>query len=151
MPAPSDPTARHLQQRSTRRGLLHSVAWAAPAALVSVTAPALAASTASDSLVFTNTTATEGARSRTIYVNTRVMIREGLRVPDLVVTVTALEDSRETQHVLEPWGSTDIIRHEFPAPHEGSVTIVVVASAPGHRTISARVVFVPPRWWRDAP
>lgn len=133
---------------TTRRSLIKTAAWAAPTALVSVAAPAIAASTLRKALEFTNTTATEGADSNVIYTNLKVMTREGESVPGLVVVVSIGNDRRTTDHSLSPWGVTDIIQHEFSGVKKGDrVKVTFHASAPGVEPIEATVYVNTPSWW----
>ncbi|MEU2418849.1 hypothetical protein ABZ546_13815 [Brachybacterium paraconglomeratum] len=109
----------------------------------------MAASSARDCLVFTNTTATVGKTPRTVYTNTKVMTREGQAVPDLTVTVSIGGDQRVTEHTLTPWGVTDLIRHDFPGQGMDPTTIQFHATAPGHTPITHTVTLTPPAWWKE--
>lgn len=132
-----------------RRTILRATAWAAPTALVAVTAPGIAASAARDCLVFTNTTATVGKTARTVYTNTKVMTREGEAVPGLTVTVTIGTDARTTTHDLTPWGVTDLIAHDFPGQGMDPITVRFHATAPGHTPITHTTTVTPPAWWKE--
>ena len=133
---------------TTRRSLIKAAAWAAPTALVSVTAPAIASSTLRKALKFTNTTATVGSAPNVIYTNLKVQTGQGESVPGLLVTVAIGEDRRSTEHVLAPWGATDIIKHEFDNMAKGmQIKVIFYASAPGVEPIESIVYVTPPSWW----
>lgn len=132
-----------------RRTVLRATAWAAPVTVVSVAAPAIAASTLTDCLVFTNATATEGRTACTVYVNTKVQTTQGDPVPGLVVTVTVGTDTRTTEHRLDPWGATDLIRHEFPDQPDGRLAVTFHATAPGCTPITTTTYVTTPTWWKE--
>ena len=134
---------------TTRRAVLGTAVWTLPTVMVSMSAPAIAASTTRDSLVFTNCTATVGKAPRTIYTNCKVMTREGEPVPDLTVTVTAGVDAYTTTHHLEPWGATDLIAHNFPNRTSDRIAIRFDATAPGHTPITRTVHVTAPTWWKE--
>src|SRR5690606_321435 len=117
--------------------------------LAAVSAPAIAASTTSDCLVFTNCTATEGRAARTVYTNCKVMTRKGQAVPGLTVTVTVGTDARTTTHDLTPWGATGLIAHVFPGQGMDPITVRFHATAPGHTPITHTVTVTPPAWWKE--
>lgn len=133
-----------------RRSILRGASWAAPAAVVAVAAPAVAASAERDLLVFTNTTATEGPQPNVVYVNLKVMTTQGAPVPGLVVTVRLLGTTRTTEYSLAPWGVTEMIQHEFPGvPRAQQVEVLFTATAPGVRTITSTVTLQTPTWWAE--
>ena len=133
---------------TTRRSLIKTAAWVAPTALVSVAAPAIAASNLRKALKFTNTTATEGSKPNVIYTNLKVMTGQGESVPGLVVVVSIDNDRRTTDHSLSPWGTTDIIQHEFRGIKKGDkVKVTFYASAPGVEPIESTVYVNTPTWW----
>ena len=133
----------------TRRSVLGTAAWTMPTVLLSVSAPAIAASVSRDCLVFTNCTATVGKVAGTVYTNTKVMTREGAPVPGLAVTVTVGADARTTTHDLTPWGVTDLIRHDFPGQGMDPITVRFHATAPGHTPITHTTTVTPPAWWKE--
>ena len=133
----------------TRRSVLGTAAWTMPTVLLSVSAPAIAASVSRDCLVFTNCTATVGKAARTVYTNTKVMTREGDPVPGLTVTVTIGTDTRTTTHDLTPWGVTGLIAHDFPGQGMDPITVRFHAAAPGHTPITRTVHVTAPTWWKE--
>lgn len=133
---------------TTRRSLIKTAAWVAPTALVSVAAPAVAASNLRKALEFTNTTATVGTKPNVIYTNLKVMTRQGEAVPGLSVVVSIGDDRRSTDHNLSPWGVTDIIQHEFEGIQKGDkAKVTFYASAPGVEPIESTVYVNTPSWW----
>lgn len=142
-----------------RRDILKAAAWSVPVIAAAVATPMASASEPTvdehPRIRFTNTTATVGGRPNTVYVNTKINVIDGPEgVNGLNVYILLKQQGRvyaESLVVggsLNGWGSTDILRVEFPnLSKNGPIEVLFHADADGVIPITGRVDLMPPSWW----
>jgi hypothetical protein len=102
-------------------------------------------------LRFTNLTATDGPKNRTLHVNTKIQVIDG-PTPVTGLTLSIHVSGYDTQtwawESVDGWGSTEQVRAEWKvASANPPLTVTFTASADGVQTITDSIVVQPAGWW----